>query len=178
MYLCVNHVRMLSHLLQLACFSSFKIGFEVYTYQQHVASVHSLSLWSAISQFIFFLLCVQMIFKITNSFARNVGEQVCLCAYGEFLYYRKYLGVEFMKGIRVQFHCCCSVAQSDLCDPMDCSPLGLCVPHHLPRFAQVHVPCSSSCQFYQALLNCSPKWLYPFHSRQCFVRVSVTSCPC
>ena len=78
-----------------------------------------------------------MIFKITNSFTRNVGEQVCLCAYGEFLYYRKYLGVEFMKGIRVQFHCC-SLAQSDLCDPMDCSPLGLC-PSPSPKV------CPSSC---------------------------------
>ena len=36
---------------------------------------------------------------------------------------------------------CCSVAQScpTLCDSMDCSTPGLCVPHHLPEFAQVHV---------------------------------------
>ena len=26
-----------------------------------------------------------------------------------------------------------------LCDPMDCSKPGLSVPHHLPKFAQVHV---------------------------------------
>ena len=30
-----------------------------------------------------------------------------------------------------------------LCDHMDCSMPGLCVPHHLPEFAQVHVPCIS-----------------------------------
>ena len=38
---------------------------------------------------------------------------------------------------------CCSVAQScpTLCDPMDCSTPGLPVPHHLPKFAQVHVHC-------------------------------------
>ena len=28
-----------------------------------------------------------------------------------------------------------------LCDPMDCSMPGLPVRHHLPEFAQVHVPC-------------------------------------
>ena len=41
--------------------------------------------------------------------------------------------------------CCCSVAQSclTLCDPMDCSRPGLSVPHHLPKFAQVHVHCIS-----------------------------------
>ena len=37
--------------------------------------------------------------------------------------------------------CCCSVAQlcPTLCDPIDCSAPGLLVPHHLPKFAQVHV---------------------------------------
>ena len=30
-----------------------------------------------------------------------------------------------------------------LCDLMDCSTLGLPVPHHLPEFAQVHVHCIS-----------------------------------
>ena len=40
---------------------------------------------------------------------------------------------------------CCSVTQScpTLCDPMDCSTPGLTVPHHLPKFAQVHVHCIS-----------------------------------
>ena len=39
----------------------------------------------------------------------------------------------------------CSVTQSYLtpCDPMDCSTPGLSVPHHLPKFAQVHVHCIS-----------------------------------
>ena len=39
--------------------------------------------------------------------------------------------------------CCCSVAQSctTLCDPMDGSTPGLSVPHHLLKFAQVHVHC-------------------------------------
>ena len=38
---------------------------------------------------------------------------------------------------------CCSVAQSrlTLCDPMDCSTPDLPVPHHLLKFAQVHVHC-------------------------------------
>ena len=36
--------------------------------------------------------------------------------------------------------CCCSAAKSclPLCDPMDCSPPGLPIPHHLPELAQVH----------------------------------------
>ena len=36
---------------------------------------------------------------------------------------------------------CCSVAQSfpTLCDPMDCSPPGFLVLHHLPELAQTHV---------------------------------------
>ena len=40
------------------------------------------------------------------------------------------------------FHCC-SVPQSclNLFDPMDCSTPGLPVPHHLPKFAQLHVEC-------------------------------------
>ena len=39
--------------------------------------------------------------------------------------------------------CCCLVAQLclTLCDPMDCSTPGLPVPHHLPKFVQVHVQC-------------------------------------
>ena len=41
------------------------------------------------------------------------------------------------------FCCCCSVAQLclTLCTPMNCSTSGLSVPHHLPKFAQVHVHC-------------------------------------
>ena len=38
--------------------------------------------------------------------------------------------------------CCCSVTQScpTLCDPMDCStPPGLPEPHHLLKFARVHI---------------------------------------
>ena len=40
---------------------------------------------------------------------------------------------------------CCLVTQScpTLCNPMDFSAPGLPVPHHLPKFAQVHVRCIS-----------------------------------
>ena len=39
--------------------------------------------------------------------------------------------------------CRCSVAHLCLilCDPVGCSMPGLCVPHHLQEFAQVHVHC-------------------------------------
>ena len=37
------------------------------------------------------------------------------------------------------FHCCCSVAKSCLCDPMDCMQHArLPCPSHLPEFAQTH----------------------------------------
>ena len=41
----------------------------------------------------------------------------------------------------LHFSLCCSVAQScsALCDPMDCSPPGFPILHHLPEFAQAHV---------------------------------------
>ena len=37
--------------------------------------------------------------------------------------------------------CCCSATQScqTLCDPLDCSTLGVPVIHHLPELAQTHV---------------------------------------
>ena len=46
---------------------------------------------------------------------------------------------------RVSFYgCgCCLVAQFclTLCKTMDCSTPGLPVPHHLPKFAQIHIHC-------------------------------------
>ena len=49
-------------------------------------------------------------------------------------------GVELL-GCRL--HCCCSVAEwcPTLCDSMDCCTPGLPVPHHLLKFAQVHIHC-------------------------------------
>ena len=46
---------------------------------------------------------------------------------------------------RLELGCCYSVTEScpTLCDPMDCSTTGLSVPHHLLKFAQVHVHCIS-----------------------------------
>ena len=43
--------------------------------------------------------------------------------------------------------CCCSVAKScpTLCNPMDCSVPAFPVLHHLPEFAQIHVPLSWWC---------------------------------
>ena len=38
-------------------------------------------------------------------------------------------------------HNCSVPSHLQLYDPMDYSTLGLCVPHHLPEFAQVHVHC-------------------------------------
>ena len=43
---------------------------------------------------------------------------------------------------KTQNSSCCSVAKSclTLCDPMDCNTPGFPVLHHLPEFAQTHVP--------------------------------------
>ena len=43
------------------------------------------------------------------------------------------------------FKSCCSVAQLclTLCNPVYCSMPGFPVPHHLPKFAQVHIFCIS-----------------------------------
>ena len=58
--------------------------------------------------------------------------------------------------------CCCLVTQSrlTLCDSMDCSTPGLPVPHHLPKFAQVHVHCiSDAIQPSHPLMPSSPSSL-------------------
>ena len=56
--------------------------------------------------------------------------------------------------------CCCSVAQSrwTLCDHMDCSTPGLPVPHHLPKFAQVHVHCHPAISSSDALFSFCPQY--------------------
>ena len=57
--------------------------------------------------------------------------------------------------------CCCSVAQLCLTrDYMDCSMPGLPVPHHLPKFAQVHVHCTGDAiQSSHPLMPSSPSAL-------------------
>ena len=47
-----------------------------------------------------------------------------------------------------------------LCDPLDCSTPGLPVPHHLQKFAQVHVHCiSDTIQSSHPLIPSSPSAL-------------------
>ena len=49
---------------------------------------------------------------------------------------------------------------SDCLQPMDCSTPGLSVPHHLPKFAQVHIHCiSDAIQPFHPLTACSPSAL-------------------
>ena len=58
--------------------------------------------------------------------------------------------------------CYCSVAQScpTLCNPMHCSMPGLSVPHHLPKFAQIHVHCiGDAIQPFHPLMPSSPSAL-------------------
>ena len=54
--------------------------------------------------------------------------------------------ISFFLTWRQVSNCCCCQSQScpTLCDPMDCSTLGLPVPYHLPEFAQVRVHCIGS----------------------------------
>ena len=56
----------------------------------------------------------------------------------------------------------CSVTLSclTLCDPLDCSMPGLSVPHHLLKFAQVHVYCiGDAIQPSHPLMSSSPSVL-------------------
>ena len=56
-------------------------------------------------------------------------------------------------------YCCCSVAQLCLvlCEDINCSKPGLPVPHHFPKFAQVHVHCiGDAIQPSQSLMSPSP----------------------
>ena len=69
---------------------------------------------------------------------------------------------------------CCSVTLSGLtlCSPMDCSTLGLTVPHHLLKFAQVHVPCiSDAIQPSHPLAPSSPSSLNLSQHQRLFQRV-------
>ena len=64
-------------------------------------------------------------------------------------------------------------AMSDLCDPMDCSTLGLSVPHHLLKFAQVHVHCiSDAIQPSYPLMPSSPSALNLSQHQELFQWVS------
>ena len=57
------------------------------------------------------------------------------------------------------FYCCCLVTQSCLtfCDPVDCSTPGLSVPHHLPKFAQVHRWCHPAISSSETLFSFCPQ---------------------
>ena len=60
--------------------------------------------------------------------------------------------------------CCCSVTHScsTLCNHMDCSMLGLPVPHRLPKFAQVYVRhISDAIQPYDLLVPSSLPSIFP-----------------
>ena len=72
-------------------------------------------------------------------------------------------------------HLCCSFAQScsTLCDPVESSMPGLSVPHHLPKFAQVHVPCiGDAIQPFHPLMPSSPSAVYLFQHQDLFQWVS------
>ena len=69
------------------------------------------------------------------------------------------------RGIRLakkeDYHCSLVVKSClTLCDPMDCSTPGLPVPHHLPKFAKVHVHfIGNAIQLSHPLMTSSPSAL-------------------
>ena len=74
-----------------------------------------------------------------------------------------------------QDYYCCSVAQScpTLCNRMDCSMPGLSVPHHLPKFAQVHAHCvGDATQLSHSLMSSYPSALYFSQHQGLFQQVS------
>ena len=69
-----------------------------------------------------------------------------------------FFNISFFIRVSVQFS---SVTQScpTLCEPMDCSTLGLPVPHRLPEFARVHI--HSSAMLSHRLILCHSLLLLP-----------------
>ena len=79
-----------------------------------------------------------------------LGLNLCICLlYNEYHNSQGLSPTRQMKEVWVLTFCshcyCCSVAHScpSLCDSMDYSTPGLPVPHHLLKFAQIHVHCIS-----------------------------------
>ena len=69
---------------------------------------------------------------------------------------------------------CAKMLQSclTLCDPTDCSKPGLLVPHHLPKFAQVHGHCiDDAIQSSHPLMPSSPSALNLSQHQGLFQRV-------
>ena len=82
-------------------------------------------------------LSVSLIFKPASD-PKMVEENLPPLQSHHLLMYGPAIMVEFG---RCDGDCCCSIAQSclTLCDPMDCSTLGLPVHHQLLELAQTHV---------------------------------------
>ena len=70
--------------------------------------------------------------------------------------------------------CCCPVAQPclTLWKPTGCSMSDLPVPHHLPKFAQVHVHCISDALHPSPLMPSTPSALNLFYHQRLFQWVS------
>ena len=84
--------------------------------------------------------------------ACNVGDLDAIPGNSMFFFFFKYIFELFAKPKLKKkkciislgsLLCCCSVTQlyPTLCDPTDCRTSGLPVPHHRPKFSQVHVHC-------------------------------------
>ena len=94
----------------------------------------------------------------------SVGMKLCYNSIQQLVLIRIALFPQFRSSSTlILYHtfCCCSISQSckALCTPMDCSMPS--VPHHLPKFAQVHVHCiSDAIQPSHSLMPSSPSALY------------------
>ena len=83
------------------------------------------------------------------------------------------IDISLMYKKRVREDCCCSVAQSCLCNPLDWSTSGIPILRYLPEFAQTHVhwvddavhsssviPFSSSSQSFPVSGSFPMSWLF------------------
>ena len=76
---------------------------------------------------------------------------------------------EQLSTAHIQWNIADAVQCPTLRDPMDCSTLSLPVPHHLPEFAQVQVPCfSDAIQSSHSLSPSSPSALNLFQQQDLF----------
>ena len=85
----------------------------------------------AVSQFKFVFSSLLIIVTFSCAFFSNAKmSNKILCPLKKIIYYLSF------------YYCCCSVTMF-ICDPMYCSTPGFPDPHHLPKFAQVHIYCIS-----------------------------------
>ena len=101
---------------------------------QHTLVVHP-GKWITFTWYLTVLYFTVLFFKYASVFAQTKWPMLQVISHHK----------KMQKSFWLYQPCCCWVAKlcPPLPDPMDWSTLRLPVPHHLPKFAQVHVHCTN-----------------------------------